>query len=448
MAITNLMKHRRHWGSLGNVVQIFASNVFILGLNVLTGIIIARFLGPEGRGEQAAMIMWPRFLAYSLTLGIPAALVYYMKKKDGNQGSLYITSLYMCVLLGCAAMAIGAVIIPFWMKGYSDQVIEFAVWALVMSPIAMIGTVNTATLQSREEYHLYNFMRYIPVLGTLILLCVLVVAGHVTPFLTSVAYLLPAIPIAIWTTFKLVSHYKIKQKHKIESGKKLLGYGIRSYGTDVAGTFSGYIDQILVVGLLSPSALGLYVVSLNLAKMLNTIQGAITSVLFPKASGLQREEALQLTFKVTRISAVVTFFVGAAVYMIAPYLLILLYGKSFVEAVSVFRILIFQTAITSISWILAQGFMSIGKPGSVTIIRISTLGMNVILMNIFIPLLGIQGAAISLLATSLVEITVIFLIYTLKHQVAFQQWFISKTDILWLLERIRRQKARSKEPMS
>lgn len=448
MAITNLIRHRRHWGSLGNVVQIFASNVFILGLNVLTGIIIARFLGPEGRGEQAAMIMWPRFLAYSLTLGIPAALVYYMKKKDGNQGSLYVTSLYTCVLLGCAAMAIGAVIIPFWMKGYSDQVIEFAVWALVMSPIAMIGTINTAALQSRGEYHLYNFMRYIPVLGTLILLCILVMAGHVTPFLTSVAYLLPAIPIALWTTFKLVSHYKIKQKHKIESGKKLLGYGIRSYGTDVAGTFSGYIDQILVVGLLSPSALGLYVVSLNLAKMLNTIQGAITSVLFPKASGLQQEEALQLTFKVTRISAVVTFFVGAAVYMIAPYLLILLYGKSFVEAVSVFRILIFQTAITSISWILAQGFMSIGKPGSVTIIRISTLGMNVILMNIFIPLLGIQGAAISLLATSLVEITVIFLIYTLKHQVAFQQWFISKTDILWLLERIRRQKARSKEPMS
>lgn len=78
MALTNSVKQR---GSLGNVVQIFASNVFILGLNVLTGIIIARFLGPEGRGEQAAMIMWPRFLAYSLTLGIPAALVYYMKKK-------------------------------------------------------------------------------------------------------------------------------------------------------------------------------------------------------------------------------------------------------------------------------------------------------------------------------------------------------------------------------
>ncbi|AJS61608.1 hypothetical protein UB51_17485 [Paenibacillus sp. IHBB 10380] len=434
-------------GSLGNVLQIFVSNVFILGLNVLTGIIIARYLGPEGRGEQAAMIMWPRFLAYTLTLGIPASLVYYMKKKDGNQGSLYITSLYMSLILGCVAMAIGSVIIPYWMKGYSKEVIEFATWALIMSPIAMLGTINVATLQSREEYHLYNFIRYVPVFSTLILLYGLVITGHVTPFYTSVAYLFPAIPVAIWITIKFILKYKLKQKNKIESGKKLLGYGIRSYGTDVAGTFSGYIDQILVVGLLSPSSLGLYVVSLNLSNMLNTIQNAITSVLFPKASGLEQADALNLTFKVFRISTVITIILGIGIFIVAPYLLIILYGQSFIEAIGVFRILIFQTAITSTSWILSQGFMSIGKPGSVTIIRITSLGLNVILLNLLIPPLGIEGAAISLLITSLVELLVVFLIYTIKYNVKFEDWIVSKKDILWLLQRIRIQKGRSKESM-
>ena len=447
MTIMNLIKHRKNWGSLGNVVQIFASNVFILGLNVLTGIIIARFLGPEGRGEQAAMIMWPRFLAYSLTLGIPSSLVYYMRKKDEDQGSLYITALYMSVVLGFVAMAVGSVIIPFWMKGYSQEVIEFSIWALIMSPIAMLGTINTAALQSREEYHLYNFIRYIPVFATLVLLCGLVLTGYVNPFNTSVAYLFPAIPIAIWTTFRLVSRYKMKQKNKVKSSKKLLSYGIRSYGTDVAGTFSGYIDQILVVGLLSPSSLGLYVVSLNLSKMLNTIQSAITSVLFPKASGLQQGEALKLTFKVYRISTVITLIVGAGVFVIAPYLLILLYGASFVEAVPVFRILIFQTAITSVSWILSQGFMSIGKPGIVTILRISTLGLNIILLNLFIPFLGIEGAAISLLITSVVEFIAVFAIYTLKHRIQLLDWIVSKQDILWLLQRIRTQANRNKQSM-
>ncbi|MGG3280309.1 lipopolysaccharide biosynthesis protein [Paenibacillus solani] len=445
MAIVNLIKQTKRFGSLGNVLQIFASNVFILGLNVLTGIIIARFLGPEGRGEQAAMIMWPRFLAYSLTLGIPASLVYYMKKKGENQGSLYVASLYMSQILGCVAIAIGFIFVPFWLKGYSSEVIQFATWALIMSPIAMLGTINTAALQARGEYHLFNFMRYIPVLSTLVLLCGLVIAGHVTPFYTSVAYLLPAIPIALWMTIRLVSKYKMKQQRKVESGKKLLSYGIRSYGTDVAGTFSGYIDQILVVGLLSPSSLGLYVVSLNLSKMLNTIQNAITLVLFPKAAGLEQSEALKLTFKVYRISTIITIIVGAGIFLVAPYLLIILYGKSFVEAIPVFRILIFQTAVTSISWILSQGFMSIGKPGTVTIMRVMTLALNVILLNILIPPLGIQGAAISLLTASITELLVVFMIYTTRHRVKMKEWIVSKNDVTWLFQRIRSQYKRSNQ---
>lgn len=435
-----MSKRDRKLGSLGNVLQIVASNIFILGLNVLTGIIIARFLGPEGRGEQAAMIMWPSFLAYSLTLGIPASLVYYMKKKDEDQGSLYITSLYMGLILGCIAIAIGNVFIPFWLKGYSEEVIQFATWALIMSPITIFAAINTAALQSRGEYHLYNSIRYVPVFSTLVLLCILVVVGKVTPFYTSIAYLSPAISVAVWTTVRLVSKYRIRQKSKLESGKKLLGYGIRSYGTDVAGTFSGYIDQILVVGLLSPSSLGLYLVSLNLSKMLNTIQGAITTVLFPKASELKQAEALKLTFKAYRISTVVTLLVGAGIFVVAPYLLILLYGQSFVDAVSVFRILIFQTSITSISWILSQGFMSIGKPGTVTVMRLITLGLNIILLNILIPVFGLEGAAISLLITSIVELMAVFIIYTTRHHVKIKDWIVSKNDIVWLLQRIRPQK--------
>lgn len=445
MAIVNMIKQRNNLGSLGNVIQIFASNVFILGLNVLTGIIISRYLGPDGRGQQVAMIMWPSFFAYILSLGIPSSLVYYMKKKNADSGPLYITSLFMGLILGCVAIAIGSIIIPLWMQGYTSEAIDFAVWALVLSPIGIIGTINIAALQSRGEYHLYNFARYAPVISTLILLCVLVVAGHVTPFYTSIAYLLPILPVTAWITIRLVLKYGIMQKNKIQAGKKLLSYGIRSYGTDVAGTFSGYIDQILVVGLLSPSSLGLYVVSLNLSKMLNTIQGSIISVLFPKAAGLQQTEALQLTFKVYRISTVVTIIVGAGVFMVAPYLLILLYGKSFVEAIPVFRILIFQSAVTSISWILSQGFMSIDKPGTVTIMRVMTLGLNILLLNILIPLLGIEGAAIALLTSSIVELMVVFIIYTTRHQVKIKDWIVSKHDVIWLFHRIRNQRKRSNQ---
>lgn len=437
MTILQLIKPRKIRGSIGNVLQIFASNIFMLGINVLNGIMIARFLGPEGRGEQAAIIMWPQFLAYCLTLGIPSALVYYMKKKEEDQGTHYITALYMSVILGIIAMVIGAALIPLWMKGYSQDVTQFAVWALVMTPVAMVGTVNTAALQAREEFMLYSVSRYFPLVGTMILLCGLIITGNFTPFFSSAAYLFPVLPVAIWITLRLVSQYKARQRNKLKSSRKLLNYGIRSYGTDIAGTFSGYIDQILVVGLLSPASLGLYVVSLNLSKIVNMIQNSITSVLFPKASGLGQSEAILLTFKVYRISTLVTIFVGFGVFVVAPYLLILLYGESFGGAIPVFRLLIFQTAIASLSWVLSQGFMSTGKPGTVTVIRILSLGLNVALMRVLIPMLEIKGAAISLLITSVIEFLAILLIYRFKYSMKLKDFIVSKSDILWLFRQVR-----------
>ena len=52
-------------------LQTILTRLLILAINVGTGIITARLLGPEGRGEQAAMALWPQLLGYAMTLGLP-----------------------------------------------------------------------------------------------------------------------------------------------------------------------------------------------------------------------------------------------------------------------------------------------------------------------------------------------------------------------------------------
>ena len=61
-------------GATAATLQTALARVLILAINMGTGIITARFLGPQGRGEQAAIILWPQLLAYLMTLGLPAAL--------------------------------------------------------------------------------------------------------------------------------------------------------------------------------------------------------------------------------------------------------------------------------------------------------------------------------------------------------------------------------------
>jgi O-antigen/teichoic acid export membrane protein len=56
------------------VWQTFLTNLAIQGCNVITGVLTARILQPEGRGELAAIILWPSILAGLGILGTNWAL--------------------------------------------------------------------------------------------------------------------------------------------------------------------------------------------------------------------------------------------------------------------------------------------------------------------------------------------------------------------------------------
>ena len=77
--LANLRRMAPLSGGMAATVQTLLANVLILGVNFGTGIITARLLGPVGRGEQAAIILWPQFLAYALTLGLPSAMLYNLR---------------------------------------------------------------------------------------------------------------------------------------------------------------------------------------------------------------------------------------------------------------------------------------------------------------------------------------------------------------------------------
>jgi hypothetical protein len=54
--------------SVAAVAQSIGARLFMVAINAATGILTARALQPAGRGELAAMILWPVFLASALTL--------------------------------------------------------------------------------------------------------------------------------------------------------------------------------------------------------------------------------------------------------------------------------------------------------------------------------------------------------------------------------------------
>ncbi|MCR8635910.1 lipopolysaccharide biosynthesis protein [Paenibacillus radicis (ex Xue et al. 2023)] len=427
--------------NMANTIRTMLFSILILGVNMLTGILTARFLGPTGRGEQTAMVLWSQFLAFSFTFGIPSALIYNVKKNMQDSAKLYTTALWMGLAAGTVAMAAGILFLPYWLRSYSPNVVLFSQWSMLFVPLIVLSQINNAMMQVRGEYKLYNRLRFLIPLSTLACLGILILSGTMHAYTSAVAYLAPAVPFYIWTTMRLVQAYQIILKDALQTFKRLITYGIGSYGNDLMGNLSYYIDQIVIVGLLNPAQLGLYAVAVSLSRVVNVFSTSIIAVLFPKASGLPKDEVVMLTFRVFRISTCIAIMVSVAIMVIAPFVLTLLYGNEFKEALGVFRLLLLEVSISGGTMVLAQAFMALGKPKVVTILQGLGLLLVIPMLLLLVPKLGLTGAGIAMLSSVLIRFLFILINvrYTLKMKIP--RLLITREDVRWLLSALSSYKA-------
>lgn len=415
--------------STSATLQTLLASVFVLATNVATGIITARTLGPTGRGEQAAMILWPQFLAYTMTLGLPRALLYNLKRHPGEESQLFSAALVLGAALSVVATFTGVIFIPHWLAQYSGEVIYFAQWFMITTPLSLLGLLFIAALEAQSSFTLANQVRFLSPLLTLAILGVLALARALTPLTAGLAYAIPNVPIFLWMLAHLWNHFHPRWRGLGASFKRMTGYGLRSYGIDLLGTLAGQLDQVLVVGLLAPASMGMYVVALALSRMLNLFQGSIVSVLFPKVAACPIKEVVALTGQAVRVSTALTFLAAIAVMILGPVLLRLLYGPEYMGAVPVLRILVIEVVIGGTTWVLAQSFMALGRPGIVTILQGIGLGLTIPLMLLLIPTYGLVGAGLALLGSTTARLFFVLISYPLILKVHPPGLFMTRKDV-------------------
>ena len=401
-------------GGFAASVQVLLVNVLILAVNFGTGIITARLLGPNGRGEQAAMILWPQLVGYALTLGLPAALLYNLKRCPDRASRLLPAALLLGTSMGLLATLIGILFIPLWLIEYSPEVVRTAQWFMLLAPLSLLNLISLHAFLAREEFGMYNVARYLSPLLTLLALVSLALSRELTSYSAALAYLLPGAPVTIWMVIRLWRIYRPVWRDLGSDFKRLTSYGLRSYGLDLLGSqVAGQLDRVLVVGLLNPAAMGLYVVASSLAQMLGVVVAAVAEVLFPKASGRAAEEVIALVARGARVSITVTLLAAVGLVLLGPWVLNLLYGQDFLSAVPVFRILLLESVLGGAAWVLAQAFMALDKPGTVSLMQGIGRGLSVPLLLVLVPRYGLEGAGLAVLVSTVIKLVFVIVSFPL-----------------------------------
>jgi O-antigen/teichoic acid export membrane protein len=382
------------------VVQSVGAKSAILALQAATGILTARTLGPAGRGELAAMILWPLFVASVTTLGVPSSLIYHLRNRSGAFDRLVASGFAMAAVMGVAAAAFAALILPWWLHQYSPQVIHAAQWFLITVPLCSITLAGRAVLEASHDFAASNAIQILTPLATLVGLLLFMVQHRMNPYAAAAAYIAASLPSFCFMVSRVMGAGIRAARPDFAMVKQILQYGIRSYGIDILGTLALQVDQVLVVSLLSAGAMGSYVVVLSLSRMLNVFQTSVVMVLFPKAAGHDAKTVLAMTGDSVRMSGLVTVACGATVCITGPALLRVLYGAEYVAATAALRILVLEAILAGVTFVLAQAFMALNRPGVVTVLQGIGLSLSVPMMLWLIPRYGIYGAAVSLLIST------------------------------------------------
>ncbi|AFD27141.1 Polysaccharide biosynthesis protein (plasmid) [Deinococcus gobiensis I-0] len=250
-----------------------------------------------------------------MTLGLPAATLYYVRF-DPKSSSLYTkVSLTLGLFLGLLSTLIGIIIMPLLLKSYSDEIVYFARCFMLLSPISLLSVILNSLMQSKEQYEVYNWFRFLPSIVTLLGLLILVALKNFNPVTTSLILAFAQIPVFIYGIFWVLRNFELDIKINMSKGKDLLNYALRAYPVDLLRTLGDQLDRVVVVGLLTPTLMGYYVVALSLSRVLNAVQTAMITVLIPDL--IQQEErvirrktlrALLMSTSITGLVAVPLFF--------------------------------------------------------------------------------------------------------------------------------------------
>ena len=428
--------------TVGAIAQSVSAKLFIIVLNALTGIITARALLPEGRGELAALVLWPVLLGTVFSLGIPSALTFQLNRDPKRESSLMGAGLLLALLSGLTGAIIGAIFLHSWIPQYSPRIIFFAQTFLISVPLTSLLAAGRAGVESRNDFTTSNIVLIGSPALTLLWLIVLLARGGMSPVSAALAYVVVGIVPLAWMFYRVTKILHPSFTGLWQSCRQLFSYGVRSYGIDLCGTMAFYVDQALVVRLLAPGMMGIYVVALSLARILNAFHTSVNMVLFPKAVRRTPKEIVDMASRAMRMNTLLTTMGGIFVIGAGPQLLGLLYGKEYSGANGVLRVLVVQIILSGATAVLAQAFMAIGRPGIVTTLQVIGLGLTVPLMLVLIPRLGIVGAGLALLISTAVRFVFVVASFPLFLKMPIPQLLPTARDVLTLRDlardRIRR----------
>ena len=379
-------------GGLFGMAQTLVAQGVTLFVNVATGIITARLLGPAGRGEFASAGLWILLPSLLSVVGLQSAAVYEIRRQPTAAASISVAAFGLATAAYIPIALVSLWLIPSLMHGYRSQIVCLARLAVLGSVLNVWSLIQSQVLLGTRNMHVFNLSTYSMAMVYLMLLLVLVAFHALSPTTGILAMIAGTTLVLVPKIGWVARQWCWRSLRPFAFVGPLVRYTAKAAATDMVGVLYSHIDRLVLIGLVSPAAFGLYAVAISFARTLMVLQSAVSSVTLADLSHKPVAEIEVYIHRTFRALLWLLLVVCMAGVMLGGPLLRLLYGQHFGDAAPIFYVLLADASLTCLGQLLIEAFLASGKPLYPSAVQVVCLGITTAALFILTPRLGGIGA--------------------------------------------------------
>jgi len=385
-------------------------------LQLISVVIVARSLGPEGNGQYAVALLLPSMLATFLNMGISPANVYYLGAGKVDTLTAFRTIIRLVLIITLTGLLLGAVCILYFGESWFPDVPNYVLWtALALFPFALFQTFLASIFQGRQQFKTFNLILLAQPTLFLALLLIMPIFSVIRLEYVVFACLISNIVTVCISLFKVRKEISPNTDSNIQSNysKHVISYGLRAHLSNILA-FVNYKADIFIINLIvNPAAAGIYVIAVQIVERLWLVSQSVSTVILPRLSELSsnEESRKQLTPIICRMVLAVTLVLALLLGTLAYPLVVIIFGKAYTESVRALLLLLPGIVAGSGARVLANDIAARGRPELNMYFSAIVVVINVSGNVLLIPEFNLSGAAMATTIAYIVNFLLRLIVY-------------------------------------
>jgi len=421
---------------LNNIFFTFGASIISLLIGTSIGIIIARTLGPSGKGLLAVIAMVGTVVLSLGNLGIGAFNTYAISNKSVQKKDIIGNSFWLGLIIGIICFSVISVFAlnsPIFFRNIPRS---YLLLYLLSLPFFFWSNFFGSILTGEQKFRKLNIFTIITQIINLIGIILLLLVFKLDVFYILIWYVLVNIVNALFPMGFIFLTDGIHFNLNLQVLKKALNYGFKICLTGIFALLILRVDLYMVNFFKGMAEAGFYSLASSFGNVFFILPSSIIAVIFPKINAEEKPKK-ELIAKYSRISLFLVFLMAIGALLFIRPIIGLLYGQVFLVSIRPIIFLLPGLIAWSVATVLSQYFFSIGYPLKLTVCWFLVAALNVVLNFIYIPQYGMAAAALSSTVTYLLALGFHYYFFNKETGMGLYDVFVPRKDeIMSIFNRI------------